>query len=84
MWSVFLAAALVYESVLKEKSSEADLWWWWWWGGGGGLGWIGWLAIPVQDSSLKKKEIHGKTNGNTWVPKNIEIRAMAMHVNAEP
>ena len=49
-----------------------------------GLGWIGWLAIPVQDSSPKKKEIHAKTNGNTWVPKNIEIRAMAMHVNAEP
>ena len=52
-------------------------------GGGGGGGYFGWLAPPLLDTPPKKKLIHGKTNGNTWVPKNIEIRVIAMH-EAEP
>ena len=34
MWSVYQAAALVYESVSKEKSSGSDP------GGGGGIRWL--------------------------------------------
>ena len=77
MWSVYQAAALVYESVSKKMSSGADPE-----GRGGGIG-----CLALQDSSPKKKLIHGKTTGNTWVPKNIELKeicAIAMHVNAEP
>ena len=39
-------------------------------------GWIGWLAPPPPPRKvhLKKKLIHGKTNGNTLVQK-IEIHA---------
>ena len=45
-----------------------------------------WVAssTPLFWTAHLKKLIHGKTNGNTWVPKNKEIRAIAMHPNAEP
>ena len=50
-------------------------------------GWVGWLANPPPPPTLRtahlKKVIHEKTNGITWIPKNVEIRAITMHANAE-
>ena len=45
---------------------------------------VDWVASqPRFGQSTKKKFIHEKTNRNMWVPKNIEIRAFALHINAE-
>jgi len=40
--------------------------------------------INIFFNSVILASSRGKTNGNTWVPKNKEIRAIAMHPNAEP
>ena len=42
------------------------------------MGWIGWLATPLLDSPPKKIYTL-KTNRNMWVPKNIEMHAIALH-----
>ena len=41
------------------------------------------MPTPHPEDSTSKKLIHEKTNRITWVPKNVEIRAIAMHANAD-
>ena len=38
----------------------------------GGVDWVA-SHPPLEQPTKKKNIIRGKTNGNTWVPKNIEI-----------
>ena len=50
-------------------------------GGTRGVDWVACHLPPLGQPA--KKSIHEKTNGITWVPKNVEIREIDMHANAK-